>query len=313
MLAYVHDLNPVLWDLWGPLKLRYYGLAYLLAFILGYLVISFLAKRKLWVTAQDKISDFIAMLAIFGVFLGGRLGYILFYDRSLLLDRPLDIFKVWEGGMASHGGLLGAAIFAYFYARKNKVPWLAVGDGICLAAPLGLMCGRIANFINGELFGRVAEHTKYAVKFPQAIFTERNTTIQYIQEACRDISEEALLATMTPEKFAAAVRTSPEIKKIAEQYITPRYPSQLYEAFLEGAVLFAIVMFIRLKFPKAPHGIISGVFFICYAIFRIIVEQFREPDSELILTLTKGQFYSTFMIVAGIAFILLGLKKRQHY
>ena len=139
MLAtYIHNWDPVIFDVAGPIKLRWYGMGYLLGFVLGYLLLRWLAKKKLWALPADKVADFIAYSAFFGVFLGGRLGYILFYQmqtaegRSELAADPLMVFKVWDGGMASHGGILGLVIFTYFYARRNKVSWTGVGDGLCV-------------------------------------------------------------------------------------------------------------------------------------------------------------------------------------
>ena len=171
--TYVHQLDPVLFQLSEKIALRWYGLAYLAGFFLGYLVLKKLAEKKLWVLAPEKTADFIAAAALLGVFLGGRLGYVLFYHipregfGSLLVD-PLLVFRVWEGGMASHGGILGLAVFTFCYARKYKVSWAGLADGLCVVGPIGLMCGRIANFINGELYGRVANGVAWAVKFPGA-------------------------------------------------------------------------------------------------------------------------------------------------
>jgi phosphatidylglycerol:prolipoprotein diacylglycerol transferase len=198
---YVHDLDPIALQI-GKLPLRWYGLAYLLAFVAGFLLLRSLARRKLWVLAPEKTADFIAAAALFGVFLGGRLGWVLLYFKEglfnplwveKLLERsgeifrislfnpewvsgiaadPLLPFRVWQGGMASHGGIAGLMIFTWFYAKKHKVTWTGLGDGLCVVAPLGLMFGRAANFINGELYGRVANGVAWAVKFPLSLVEE---------------------------------------------------------------------------------------------------------------------------------------------
>lgn len=308
MLAYVHDWDPVIFDIWRGIKLRWYGLSYLMAFVVAYYLLCYLSRRNLFVIAQKNIGDFIALLAMLGVFIGGRIGYVLFYmlpeeGWSVLRDDPFSILRVWDGGMASHGGFLGVAIFSWFYARKNKLSWTGIGDGICIVAPLGLLFGRLANFINGELYGRVAPDLAWGVKFPQALATESYTTQESIVSECADRAPEFVEMTTTPHGLAEAVRLSPEVKQIAAEHLTARHPSQLYEGLLEGVILFALMWFLRLRYPKAPHGMICGVFFILYGAFRILVEQYREPDSAMIGALTKGQFYSVFMILAGIAFL----------
>lgn len=308
MLAYVHDLDPVLLDIWRGIKLRWYGLSYLMAFVAAYYLLCYLSRRNLWVIAEKNIGDFIALLAMLGVFIGGRLGYVLFYmipteGWAVIREDPMAVLRVWDGGMASHGGFLGVAIFTYFYARKHKLSWTGIGDGICIVAPLGLMFGRIANFINGELYGRVAPNLAWGVKFPQALATESYTVQESILSECADRAPEYLNMLDSPEGFTEAVRLSPEVKQIAAEYLTARHPSQLYEGFLEGTFLFALMWFLRMRYPKAPHGMICGVFFILYGVLRTFVEHYREPDSAMIGALTKGQFYSLFMILAGIAFL----------
>lgn len=306
MFAYVHDLDPVIFDIWRMVKLRWYGMAYLMAFVAAYFLLRHLSRKNLWVVAEKNIGDFIALLAMVGVFLGGRLGYVFFYEIPehgwrILAEDPLMPLKVYDGGMASHGGFLGVALFTLYYARKHKLSWTGIGDGICIVAPLGLMFGRIANFINGELFGRVATDVPWAVKFPQALDHESAATQDNILNACAMQIPEVSIANA--QQFADAVRHNPAIKQIADEFITPRHPSQLYEGALEGLVLFVLMWFLRFRYPKAPHGMICGIFFILYALFRTFVEQYREPDASRIMNLTKGQFYSLFMIIAGIGFL----------
>lgn len=307
MFAYVHDLDPVIIDIWRMVKLRWYGMAYLLAFVTAYYLLRYLSRRQLWVIAEKNIGDFIALLAMLGVFLGGRLGYVLFYELPAtgwhtLIEDPLMPFRVYDGGMASHGGFLGVALFTLYYARKHKLSWTGIGDGICIVAPLGLLFGRIANYINGELYGRVATQVSWAVKFPQALDHEPDVVRENILNACA-MQEPAVIIT-SAQQFTDAVRHSPAVKEIANEYITPRHPSQLYEGALEGVVLFAVMWWLRFRYPKAPHGMICGIFFILYALFRTFVEQFREPDAARIMQLTKGQFYSLFMVIAGIGFLI---------
>ncbi len=310
--TYIHNWDPVIFDVVGPVKLRWYGLGYLLAFVFGYYLLRWLAGRKLWVLPESKVADFIAYAAFFGVFLGGRLGYVLFYmipgeGLEPLLRDPLVVFKVWQGGMASHGGILGLMIFTYVYARKHKVSWTGIGDGLCVVAPIGLGLVRMANFINGELYGRVAHGVSWAMKFPAALHEDLGHDPEAINGAyyaCREAAPELGNGAVSYEQLVEHARENPQLQEVLGTYLKARHPSQLYEALLEGLVLFAVLFFVRVRFPKLPYGILTGLFFLLYAVFRIVAEAFREPDSAMVGVLTKGQFYSTFMILAGLAFIL---------
>ena len=306
--TYVHDLNPIALPIHGGLALRWYGLAYLAGFVAGFLLLRNLARRGLWVMEPDKVGDFIAGCALFGVFLGGRLGYILFYQipkagwQGLVHD-PLLVFRVWEGGMASHGGILGLAVFTWFYAKKHQVSWAGLADGLSVVGPVGLFFGRIANFINGELYGRVAGGgVPWAVKFPLSLAQESDETQAIAWQACTRM-EPALADAKSLDPLIAAARENPQISKILGQYLQPRHPSQIYEALLEGALLFAILWIVRWRFPKAPAGLITGLFFALYAVFRIFGEQFREPDAAMVGFLTKGQFFSFFMFLFAALFL----------
>ncbi len=322
--AYVHDLNPVLVRFTDAIQLRWYGLAYLAAFLAGAWLLKVLAQRRLWVLPPAAAGDFIAAAAIFGVFIGGRLGYMLWYyprdhGWSWLAQDPLMLFRVWEGGMASHGGILGLMIFTWFYARRKKVSWTGLGDGLCVVAPLGLLFGRLANFINGELYGRVAQGVAWAVKFPKTLTEEPAAegrdfpaAMQAVADAAPELREsyQAMIAGGLPEtaffeRMLAVQRENPAVSQAIEPFLLPRHPSQLYEGLLEGAVLFAILWFVRTRWSKAPDGLLTGLFFVLYAVFRIFAEQFREPDSKWVIegVLTSGQFLSLFMIAIGTGFL----------
>ena len=306
--TYVHNLNPVILRITDAIQLRWYGLAYLLGFVGGFLLLRNLARRRLWVLAPEKTADFIAAAALFGVFLGGRLGHVLFYQLpetgwQRLIDDPLMVLRVWEGGMASHGGILGLVIFTWFYAKKHKVTWTGLGDGLCVVAPVGLFCGRVANFINGELYGRVAEGVSWAVKFPLSLAEERREVQDAAWQACTEI-EPGLTNATSLDQLIAVARENPEVSAKLGEFLTARHPSQIYAALLEGAALFAILWWVRTRFPKAPDGLLTGLFFLFYAVFRIFDEQFREPDAALVGPLTKGQFLSLFMFLFAGAFLL---------
>jgi phosphatidylglycerol:prolipoprotein diacylglycerol transferase len=323
--TYVHHFDPVALKV-GFLSLRWYGLAYLGGFAAGYFLLRYLAQRKMWVLKPEETGDFIAAAALFGVFIGGRLGYVLFYQvldsnhgwQSVLRD-PLGILRVWEGGMASHGGILGLVIFTWVYARRKKVSWTGLGDGLCVVAPVGLFFGRIANFINGELYGRVATGVSWAIKFPMAL-RENRIEAENFGAAANAVSKVVPGLMMSPDGrikendeifmgILEASRSSPEARAALEPYLEPRHPSQLYEAALEGALLFGILWMVRIKFPKAPHGLLTGLFFGIYAMFRIFAEQFREPDAALVGSVTKGQFLSLFMIAFSAAFLINAYRK----
>jgi phosphatidylglycerol:prolipoprotein diacylglycerol transferase len=173
-----------------------------------------------------------------------------------------------------------------------------LGDNLGVAAPIGLFFGRCANFINGELYGR-ATNVSWAVQFPKEL-TENVGEAERAIIACRQIDP----ALNSSDAIVAAVRHQPQVKEVLRGILTPRHPSQLYEAFLEGVVLFAILWFVRTRM-RQPNGVLTGLFFICYAIFRIIVENFREPDASLIAGFTRGQFFSFFLIAIGLGFVIV--------
>ena len=326
--TYVHDLNPIALPIYGGLALRWYGIAYLMGFVAGFLLLRNLAQRGLWVMTPEKVGDFIAGCALFGVFLGGRLGYLFFYHLpkvgwGSLAEDPLLVFRVWEGGMASHGGILGLAVFTWVYARKQKVSWAKLADGLCVVGPLGLFFGRVANFVNGELYGRVAHGVGWAVKFPGTLMDGKAPEFDRFNEAATAALQaepklgaayQALeVATNQDYPYAKSAyfealldanRHSDKVNDAIAPYLEPRHPSQLYEGVLEGLLLFIILYVVRVKFPKAPDGLLTGLFFALYAVFRIIGEQFREPDAAMVGAFTKGQFLSFFMFAFAAAFFV---------
>ncbi len=326
LATYVHDLSPIIFEL-GPLKLRWYGLAYVAGFLMAYLILLHFARRKLWVVGPEKVADVVTFTAFFGVFLGGRVGYVLFYmipenGWQAVTKDPLTIIKVWEGGMSSHGGILGIFFFTLFYAWKHKLSWPGLGDGIAIVAPLGVFFGRMANFINGELYG-IKTTSSWGVKFPASLYKlEDRDQLEHAVNQAATVSDEvgALLAQQGATQYSIypsvveISRNDPKVLAALGDHIDPRHASQLYEGVLEGALIFAVLYLLRVRFPKLGHGIITGIFFILYAIFRILVENVREPDSEEIMSLTKGQFYSTFMILIGVGFLIWGMTrgKRAH-
>ncbi|WP_207456952.1 prolipoprotein diacylglyceryl transferase [Azospirillum sp. SYSU D00513] len=247
-------IDPVAIEI-GPLVVRWYALAYLAGFVLGWRYCLGLARSNPGRPNPEDFDDFLTW-AVVGVILGGRIGYVLFYNLPFYLQNPLEALKVWQGGMSFHGGLLGVLVAIFLFSKKRGISPLAFGDLIGAAAPIGLFFGRIANFINGELYGRPADGVAWAVVFPR------------------------------------------------DPLQVPRHPSQLYEAVLEGAVLF-IVLAILARNPavRARPGLIGGLFFIGYSLSRIIVEFFREPDPQLgflFAGATMGQLLSLPMLAFGL-------------
>ena len=294
---YIHDLDPLIFRIYDNVGPRWYGLAYVLAFVCSYFVYRVLAKRGFADLPVAKVGDFITGAALFGVIVGGRLGYVLFYKPEMLRE-PLSIFRVWEGGMSSHGGMLGVLAFTFYYAWRHKISWTNLGDNLVVTAPIGLFFGRCANFINGELYGR-ATNASWAMQFPKELTENFAQATRAIAE-CTKIDP----SLTSPEAIVAAVRHQPTVKEALRGILTPRHPSQLYEGFFEGIALFAILWFVRTRM-RQPNGVLTGLFFVCYAIFRIVVENFREPDASLIAGFTRGQFFSFFLIAIGLAFAVV--------
>ncbi len=296
--TYVHALNPFLIEFGNGMGIRWYGLAYVAAFVAGYYVYRWLARRGYSDLKPEEVGDFITWAAVFGVLVGGRVGYMLFYNFGGLLADPLSIFKVWDGGMASHGGILGLVLYTLWYARRHHVSWRNLGDNLVVVAPLGLFFGRLANFINGELYGR-ATGVAWAVQFPKELHA-------FAPEAQREILVQTSAMNpewVTVEALDRAAPASPALRELLAQVLTPRHPSQLYEAALEGVVLFALLWLLRTRLRLA-NGVLTGAFFIGYALLRIAGEFFREPDAALTGPLTRGQFLSLFMVLIGIAFLV---------
>ncbi len=296
MLAYyLDDLDPIIFRIYDNVGPRWYGLAYVLAFVSSFVLFLWLAKHGYADLPVERVGDFITGAALFGVIIGGRLGYVFLYNPEML-RAPLSILRVWEGGMSSHGGMIGLLLFTLYYAHRHKISWMNLGDNLGVTAPVGLFFGRCANFINGELYGRIT-HGPWAIQFPKELLdhpTEANRAIA----SCSQIDP----SLTTPEAIVAAVHRQPQVAATLRSILPPRHPSQLYEAFFEGVVLFAILWFVRTR-TRQPNGMLMGLFFICYAISRIVIEYFREPDATLIGHFTRGQFFSFFLIAIGVGFI----------
>ena len=258
------NINPVAVDL-GIIKIRWYALSYIVGILLSWFLILKIIKIKKIDLNSKEISDLVSNCMI-GIIIGGRLGYVFFYNPEYYSNNLLEIFKIWNGGMSFHGGFIGV-IFAVIYSSKLfKIPILTFADLIAIVAPVGLFFGRLANFINGELFGRTTNHS-FGIIFPNG----------------GDL---------------------------------PRHPSQLYEAFFEGIVLFIIlwVMMHIFDLLKKP-GIITSLFIFLYGVFRFFIEFFREPDQHiglLYFEFSMGQILSFPMILIGLYFSIIFYNKGKY-
>ncbi len=245
-------IDPVIVEI-GPFAIRWYALSYIAGIVLAWRYMIWLTRKSPIGIGKAEVDDFVVWATI-GVVLGGRIGYVLFYKPAFFLDNPMAAFAVWQGGMSFHGGLIGVIVAVLLFARKRGFPWLGVTDLVACGAPLGLMLGRIANFINGELYGRVTDSTLGMV-FPGA---------------------------------------GP----------LPRHPSQLYQATMEGLVLFVVLFwFARKPASFERHGFLSGVFLTGYACARAIGELFRQPDAHigfLVAGTTMGQWLSLPLLLLGL-------------
>ena len=264
LLAYLtYHPHPFLIRFSENFGIRYYGLAYMVGFLAGAACLIRYARAGRSHVPKEKVPDLILTLVL-GVMIGGRLGSFLLYHPEQLIHDPLSFFRIWEGGMASHGGFAGVAIALWWYARSHRVSFFHLGDLIVSVAPIGLFFGRIANFLNGELWGKPAT-VPWAL-----IFSETGGGLE------------------------------------------PRHPSQLYEAALEGLLLFILMQwrFWRSDVVQKSPGRLSGEFLLAYACVRAVGELFREPDAGLILGLSRGTFYSIFLVIAGIVLVANARRNR---
>ncbi|HAT49432.1 MAG: prolipoprotein diacylglyceryl transferase [Nitrospirae bacterium] len=252
------DINPILFAV-GPIAVRWYGVMYSLAFLLGWPLLKIQARRMGLALSKEELGDFLVWI-LGGVILGGRLGYIVFYQSAYYLANPWAVFRIWEGGMAFHGGLIGVAVAICIFAKRKNIHCLALGDLVSPVVPVGLFLGRIGNFINGELWGRTTD-VPWAMVFPHG---------------------------------------GPD----------PRHPSQIYEALLEGVLLFAVLWWLGRK--KQKWGVLFGTFLVGYGCCRFIVEFFREPDAQLgllSLGLSMGQWLCLPMILSGVILLYWAVRR----
>jgi phosphatidylglycerol---prolipoprotein diacylglyceryl transferase len=265
MLTYP-QIDPIIFSI-GPVALRWYGLMYVVAFVAFVWLGKKLATRDEWRGITPAEVDDLLIYGILGVVLGGRIGFVLFYDFAAFMQNPSLILKIWQGGMSFHGGLLGVLIAMALFCWRRKKSWLNVMDLVAPCVPTGLLAGRIGNFINGELPGRVAES-----QVPWAMWYQH-----------------------------------------VDKTATARHPSSLYQAFMEGVVLFALLWWFASR--HRPRAAVSGLFLVGYGGGRFITEHFRQPDAHLgflALNLTMGQWLCIPMIAAGLAIMFWAYKSKSH-
>ena len=260
MLAHIIvDIDPFIVRFpqsWGLDGIRWYGVCYIISFFLVQYFLALYSRKKTSQLTPEQNDSLLIYLAL-GIVIGGRLGYCLLYDFSNFIANPLLVFQVWRGGMASHGGFLGGALAIVYFSKKFRCDIFSIGDIVCSIIPLCLLVGRLGNFINAELVGRITT-------VPWGVIFARNV----------------------------------------EYSLNVRHPSQLYEAFLEGFLLFIIGQ-ILIRRKNLRSGYLSGIFLVLYGVVRIVCECFREPDAGLILNMTRGQFFSLFIILFGAVLVKL--------
>ena len=325
----VHDLSPFIWRISGDIGVRWYGMAYMMGFICAFFLFIWMARRQRAGLTPEMVADFVTYGAL-GILIGGRLGYCLFYSPDLFIKFKTQ-FPFWgvlavnEGGMASHGGMIGLVAGCWIYAKRMGLNQNYLYDLVALAGPVGIFFGRIANFINGELVGRACDPNFWgAVRFPQDLYLWPGqepgrlaslapvvdklggsiTSSQFL-ESVNHMGEAQslnLVQTVTYQIIEAVQSGNVAVKEALGPLLTPRHPSQLYAALGEGLILFTILFLIWYR-PRKP-GIIGSIFVCLYAVVRIVDEQFRTPDAHIgyqWLDLTRGQWLSIGMLGVGIS------------
>ncbi|MFI4855569.1 MAG: prolipoprotein diacylglyceryl transferase [Phycisphaerales bacterium JB065] len=325
LAAWLHDIDPIAF---GPV--RWYGLSYIAGFVIAYFMLRAMAMRGMLRIPAQAVLDALLALVI-GVLVGGRLGSVIFYNPHLITEFTSSVpfwgvLAINKGGMASHGGMVGVILACWWIARVHKLPMLHVADMMALVAPVGLMLGRIANFVNGELLGRIVarpweEAPWWAVKFPQELGQRTLEWYEGVNPDTRAAMNELTIAYLQPEDAASLTEIErvhavsgfvtqsiqQGVSVVSEQIeplLNARHPSQLYQAFFEGVVLFVVLWAIAWRARKP--GVIGSWFLIVYGAGRIFTEFYRLPDvgvSGFFPGLSRGQSLSALMIVAGFGLL----------
>lgn len=323
LTSYIHSIDPFALQFGSGFGIRWYGLAYLAGFAAAWLIIKELARRGLSPLSPALAADFVVSAA-FGTIIGGRLGYCIFYSPELLVSFSSEppfwgVLMLHKGGMASHGGMAGILVSCVLFARRHGQDYRHLLDLTTLGGTVGIFFGRMANFVNAELLGRAASpQLAWAVRFPQELYgwsTEQLAKLTDVVAAI-GIAQERWLAMIHSGSGADIQRAIDSVVAQVQAgnaavtarlapLLTPRHPSQIYEALLEGALLFVLLSALWRK-PRKP-GFIAGAFLVLYAIVRVIGEQFRLPDPHIgyqIFNLTRGQILSLGLLILGIAALI---------
>lgn len=329
----VHNLSPIALHVYGDLAIRWYGLSYILGFIFAYILIRWMSIRQKQGLTPALLGDFISYGAI-GVLVGGRLGYCLFYSPDLFLKFKAEVpfwgvLAINEGGMASHGGMIGLVVACTLFAIKHGMNRLYLYDLVALVGPVGIFFGRLANFVNGELVGRPCPaEFPLAVKFPTDInlwptqSPERLADLTGLIETLPGWNKGAWLEAIDQLRAQSTAREkiysglgqmidsiqagNISLQNALEPYLEPRYPSQLFGALGEGLILF-LILFIVWRKPRKP-GVVGALFLVLYSIARIAGEQFRMPDAHIglqLFDLTRGQWLSLGMLAIGLVLLFI--------
>jgi len=336
LAAYLHDLDPFLFELkigGSSFGVRWYGLSYLVGFLAAFGIIWRITKVGRSPLKPEAVRDFVLSVAL-GVVAGGRIGYVLFYRPELFItfseELPYwDLLALNKGGMASHGGMIGMLLATWLYGRWHRVPWGHLLDLTALTATLGVFFGRLANFVNGELFGRGPTDVAWAVKFPQEMYRWAGTEASEAQRAklaelVRALAERGLIPQQLRETGTAYDLVSwtiqqiqghhGEVRAVVEPLLVPRHPSQIYAAFLEGLVVFTVVAVVARR-PRKPF-LLTGLACTLYAAGRFFDEFYRLPDAHLmeqefaVTGLSRGQWLSLPVFVLGLG-LLWFAKQRE--
>ncbi len=343
--TYFHDLDPFIIQFTENIGIRWYSMAYIVGFFISYLLVKhFLTRTKTTPLSKENLAD-IVVWAAFGLIIGGRVGYALFYDSSLFstFDSRFpywELLKIYHGGLASHGAIIGLILGVIFFARKRNFPVYHCLDIIGFGAGIGIFLGRLANFVNGELYGRVITGNPFiAVQFPQEMMlwvAEKKTEyLKDITEAVVALKDKIDLTGdqwqnliyqfestgqgrgqiyfVIQSLLKACEEGNKAVIQSLKEVISYRYPSQIYQAVLEGLLPFLIVWFFWRKKARKP-GVIAGLWAISYAVMRIVGEQFRLPDAQLgfrALGLTRGQWLSVTMLVLVCIYFVLVFRNKS--
>lgn len=323
--ALVHTLDPFVFEISPGVGLRWYGTAYISGFLVGWLVLRLLASSGRIPMSLRQVGDLVTSIII-GVIVGGRLGHVLFYEPHLLTDFG-GAFPFWgllaihKGGMSSHGGVIGVAVTIILFARRERLPILAVGDAVAFVVPWGLMFGRLANWVNGELWGRAlppemqSNAPWWSVKYPRELelFDRIPAAIEQLRPlapATERLRDQSFIGWVVATAYDTGSSAHAEVMRTIEPVLTAYYPSQFFQAFAEGPALLLLMALAWLAPRKA--GLVTAIFFAGYGALRFATEQFREPDEGVAMLggLTLPMMLSLVMIAAGVMFMVLSRRSQ---